>query len=130
MVDTNPTVPGHKLLPHESRWIRRSIAKTAGNSGGASSLTPALLLGKAGAANFFMVRNIALPVMVFAFTMAAITNAHGGPIQASGTPTPAWEVPLIVAWWLMIAAIPTFAGLGVMRLIQASRTGRRTPSTP
>lgn len=128
MVDMEPAVPGHKLLPHESRWIRRRIAKTAGGAGTPSALSPALVLGKAAAANFFMVRNIALTLMVIAFTMAAITRAHGGPVQPSGTPMHAWEIPLIAAWWLVIAAGLTFAGLGVMRLIQAGRANRRTSS--
>ncbi|HET7660854.1 MAG TPA: hypothetical protein VFK66_10750 [Oryzihumus sp.] len=119
---------GHKLLPYERRWIRRRVAKdsmTVGASGGPQAER---VLRLASLANWMMLRNFALVVMVMAFAMAAITSAHGGPLEPSGTPMHAWEIAFTVAWWLLIAACLLFLILGIARLAQASRAARHNPS--
>ncbi|WP_141788947.1 hypothetical protein [Oryzihumus leptocrescens] len=120
-------VQGHKLLPYERRWIRRRVAKdpkTVGASGGPEAER---VLRLASLANWMMLRNLALVVMVIAFAMAAITSAHGGPLEPSGTPMHAWEIAFTVAWWLLIAACLLFLILGIARRVQASRAARPTP---
>ncbi|MFI5615648.1 hypothetical protein [Amycolatopsis sp. NPDC051903] len=122
-------IPGHRLLPHELFWIRR-IVSTRRTSGAGSGFSPDRVLRLAAAANWLLLKGVLFAVMVIAFAMEAITGANGGPIQPDGTPMHAWEVPLIVVWWLIISAGLAFLVLGILRLWQSARARRESAAAP
>lgn len=109
-------VAGYFLLPHERRWIRRHPPKLRSQA----TTTPSQLLRQAGEADLRAARNLCLITMMIAFSMAAITRANGGPIDRGST-LPAWQIPFIAAFWLLIASILATLALGVVRRVQASR---------
>ena len=124
VTDLDIRVPGHRLLPYEVRHIRKRIAK-APNLDAVGGTSDVGLLRLAAAANIFMLRNVALAVMLIAFTMAAITRAHGGPLHRDGTPISAGSWAFIVGWWSLVALGLLFLGMAVARGIQAGGAARR-----